>query len=291
MKFTKMQGAGNDYVYVDASREKVSDPAKLAVRISDRHFGVGADGLILICPSERADARMEMYNADGSRGEMCGNGIRCVAKYVYDHGIARRKELAIETDAGIKTLKLFVTKGKVERVTVDMGAPRLKRAEIPMKGPAGRVVNEKLKVLDRTFRITAVSMGNPHAVAFVDDVASLDLAKYGPAAENHPSFPERVNAEFAEVVDRATVRMRVWERGSGETLACGSGACATCVAGVLNGLTDRKVTVRLLGGDLDVEWTEAGAVMLTGPAREVFTGEWPGSDATLRSGASLRSTR
>ncbi len=275
MKFTKMEGAGNDYVYVDAFREKVRNPARLAVAVSDRHFGVGADGLILICPSRRGDARMEMYNADGSRGRMCGNGIRCVAKYVYDHGIAKKRHLAVETDSGVKQLKLFVAKGKVERVAVDMGAPLLERAEIPMKGRPGRVVNEPLNILGRTFRVTAVNMGNPHCVSFVSDVRAFDLEKFGPAVEKSPLFPERVNAEFVEVVNRRTLRMRVWERGSGETLACGTGACASAVAAALGGLAGRKVTLKLLGGDLEVEWTESGSVLLTGPAREVFSGEWP----------------
>ena len=278
MKFTKMEGAGNDYVYVDAFREKVKNPAKLAIAVSDRHFGVGGDGLILIRPSRKADARMEMYNADGSRGAMCGNGIRCVAKYVYDHGIARKRELAIETDAGVKQLRCFVAQGKVERVKVDMGLPGFERGEVPMKGRAGRVVNEPLKILGRTFRITAVSMGNPHCVAFVDDVMGFDLAKFGPAIERHPAFPSRVNAEFVEVVSRRVVRMRVWERGSGETLACGTGACATAVAAALNGLTGRQLTVKLLGGELEIDWTPSGTVMMTGPAREVFTGVWTGTE-------------
>jgi diaminopimelate epimerase len=279
MKFTKMEGAGNDYVYVDALREKVSDPAKLAVRISDRHFGIGSDGLILICPSSRADARMEMYNADGSRSEMCGNGIRCVAKYVYDHNIARRENLSIETDAGIKLLQLHVTGGAVDSVTVNMGVPQLEREKIPMKGPAGRVIAEKLEVLDRTFLVTAVNMGNPHCVTFVKDVRVFDVERYGSAIERHPSFPARVNAEFIEVVDRSHLKMRVWERGAGETLACGTGACASCVASTLNSFTDRKVTVHLLGGDLQIEWSELdGSVSMTGAAREVFSGDWPDSE-------------
>ncbi len=279
MKFTKMEGLGNDYVYVDGFRERVSNPSALAVRISDRHFGVGADGLILILPSEVADARMEMYNADGSRGKMCGNGIRCVAKYVYEHGIARKEELAIETDSGIKHLQLFTEGGTVERVRVNMGTPELERSRIPMKGPAGRVVGEDLEIGHRTFKITALSMGNPHCVTFVDDLDAFDVTKYGPAVANHPSFPEGVNVEFAEVIDREHVKMRVWERGSGETLACGTGACATCVAAVLNGLTERCITIHLPGGDLEVAWSEKDdAVTKTGPAREVFTGDWPDSE-------------
>jgi diaminopimelate epimerase len=276
MKFTKMEGLGNDYVYVDGSRETVCDPSRLAVRVSDRHFGVGADGLILILPSAKADARMEMYNADGSRAEMCGNGIRCVAKYVYDRGIARKENLRIETDSGVKDLRVFTSSGLVTRVRVDMGPPELERRNIPMKGPKGRVVGEALAVLDRTFRITAVNMGNPHCVTFVDDVAAFDLVKYGPAVERHASFPARVNAEFAQVVDRTHLKVRVWERGSGETLACGTGACATCVAAVLLGLADRSVTVHLAGGDLEIEWSEAGdSVAMAGSVREVFTGDWP----------------
>jgi len=276
MRFTKMEGLGNDYVYVDGFVETVRDASALAVRISDRHFGVGSDGLILIQPSESADARMEMYNPDGSRAEMCGNGIRCVAKYLYDHGIARRDELTVETDAGTKELELFVAAGVVERVRVNMGPPELERGRIPMKGRKGRAVDEALEALDRTFRVTAVNMGNPHCVTFVDDAVAVPLETYGPVMETHPLFPERVNVEFAEVLDRNRLMVRVWERGTAETLACGTGACATCVAGVLNDVSDRAVTVQLLGGDLDVEWSEAtGDVLMTGPAREVFTGAWP----------------
>ncbi len=279
MKFTKMEGTGNDYVYVDVFREKVTDAPALAVRVSDRHFGVGADGLILIGPSKVADVQMEMYNADGSRGEMCGNGIRCVAKYVYDYSIARKDDLAIETDAGVKRLRVFASGGKVASVSVDMGAPRLERADIPMSGPAGHVVGEKLLVLGRTFDVTAVNMGNPHCVTFIKGVKDFDLVTYGPAVERYPAFPKHVNAEFVEIESRSVLRMRVWERGSGETLACGTGACASAVAAVLNGLADRKVTVRLLGGDLEIEWpADDASVRMTGPAREVFSGEWPDSE-------------
>jgi diaminopimelate epimerase len=279
MKFTKMEGLGNDYVYVDGWREKVRNPSALAVRISDRHFGVGADGLILILPSAKADARMEMYNADGSRAEMCGNGIRCVAKYLYDRSIARKQDLRIETDAGVKELRVFASSGVVGRVRVNMGRPELERQKIPMKGPKGRVVGEPLAVLDRVFRITAVNMGNPHCVSFIKDVDAFEIAKYGPAVEHHASFPARVNAEFAEVIDRTHVKVRVWERGSGETLACGTGACATCVAAVLSDLTARSVTVHLPGGDLEVEWSENhDTVAMTGPVREVFTGDWPAGE-------------
>ena len=275
MKFTKMEGLGNDYVYIDLFEEKVADAPALAVRMSDRHFGVGSDGLILIGPSERADARMEMYNADGSRAGMCGNGIRCVAKYVYEHGIARKETLDVETDAGVKRLELFVSQDVVERVRVHMGRPQLDRAHIPMKGARGRVVDEELRVLDRTFRVTALSMGNPHCVTFVDDAVAFPVETWGPAIETHPAFPERVNAEFVEVIDRGRLLMRVWERGAGETLACGTGACASTVAGVLTGVSDRALTVQLRGGDLAVEWSaDTDAVWMTGPAREVFRGEW-----------------
>jgi len=276
MRFTKMEGLGNDYVYVDGARETVRDPSRLAVLFSDRHLGVGADGLILILPSAKADARMEMYNADGSRAEMCGNGIRCVAKYVYDRGIARKENLRIETDAGVKDLRVFTSSGRVTRVRVDMGRPELERGKIPMKGPKGRVVGEPLAVLDRTFRVTVVNMGNPHCVTFVEDVDAFDVAKYGPAVERHPSFPQRVNAGFAQVADRTHLRLRVWERGSGETLACGTGACAACAAAVLADLVERSVTVHLRGGNLEVEWSEADdSVAMTGSVREVFTGDWP----------------
>jgi len=276
MRFTKMEGLGNDYVYVDSARETVADPAALAVKMSDRHFGVGSDGLILILPSDKADARMEVYNADGSRAEMCGNGIRCVAKYLYGHDIARKDELTIETDAGVKHLWLLTSGGRVDAVRVEMGAPRLERSQIPMTGPTGRVVAEDLAVLDRSFKVTAVNMGNPHCVTFVEEVASFDVGTYGPAIETHASFPARANAVFAELVDAAHVRARVWERGSGETLACGTGACATCVAAVLNRLGERRLVVHLTGGDLEVAWSEKDDIVtMTGAAREVFTGEWP----------------
>jgi len=276
MQFTKMEGLGNDYIYVDGFRETVSEASALAVAMSDLHFGVGADGLILILPSDAADARMVMYNADGSRAQMCGNGIRCVAKYVHDRGIARKKTLTIETDAGLKQLDVFTADGVVDRVRVDMGHPEFERAKIPMSGPAGHVIREVLHAGDVTLRVTAVNMGNPHCVSFVDDVDDFDVAGVGRSVETHASFPERVNAEFVEVIDRTHLKMRVWERGSGETLACGTGACAATVAGVLTELSDRAVTVHLLGGDLDVEWREGDdVVLMTGPAREVFTGEWP----------------
>ena len=275
MKFTKMHGAGNDYVYVNCFTERVDDPAAVAVTVSNRNFGIGSDGLILIMPSERADVRMRMFNSDGSESEMCGNGIRCVAKYAYDHGIVTKKEITAETGAGILTLQLFTgSAGKVEKVRVNMGAPSLTRGEIPMKGePGEQVVNQPLNILHTVFSITCVSMGNPHCVIFIDDVASFQVEKYGPLIENHEMFPRRTNVEFVQVISPYEVRQRTWERGAGETLACGTGASAVCVAGVLNGLTERKILNHLSGGDLELEWSEAGPVFMTGPAVEVFSGE------------------
>lgn len=275
MKFTKMQGLGNDYVYVNCFEEKIDDPSALAVTISDRHFGVGSDGLIMINPSDVADCEMEMYNADGSRGEMCGNGIRCVGKYVYDYGLTDKTEISVETLAGIKYLKLFVENGKVEKVTVDMGSPILIPTEIPVVADGERAVDEPILVDGEEYRMTCVSMGNPHAIVYVDDVQGLEIEKIGPKFENHERFPNRVNTEFVKVLDRHTVEMRVWERGSGETLACGTGACATAVACILNGLTEDDVTVKLLGGDLQIQWDkEKNTVFMTGPATVVFDGVW-----------------
>lgn len=274
MKFTKMHGIGNDYVYVNCLKEKIEDPEKMAIFVSDRHFGIGSDGLILIYPSEVADFEMRMYNADGSRGEMCGNGIRCVAKYVYDYGLTDKTSISVETLGGIKYLDLTVEDGKVVLVKVDMGSPILASEEIPIVSEQEQVINEILEVNGREYRMTGVSMGNPHAVIFADDVQGLDLEKIGPDFENHPRFPKRVNTEFVRVIDSKTVEMRVWERGSGETLACGTGACATAVACVLNGKTDDEITVRLLGGDLQIQWNrEANKVYMTGPATVVFDGE------------------
>ncbi len=274
LKFAKMHGAGNDYVYVNCFETEIDDPAALAIELSNRNFAVGADGLILIMPSEKADVCMRMFNADGSESEMCGNGIRCVAKYAYDHQLVDKTEITAETGAGILTLQLFPNaRGKVERVRVNMGQPRLKRSEIPMAGnPDEEVVGAELKVLDRTFHITCVSMGNPHCVIFVDNVAEFPVAKYGPVIENHELFPRRTNVEFVEVVSRDEVRQRTWERGSGETLACGTGSSAVAVAGVLNGLTERKILNHLLGGDLEMEWADDGRVFMTGPAVQVFEG-------------------
>lgn len=275
MRFTKMHGLGNDYVYVNGFDEQVDDPAAVARAVSDRHFGIGADGLILILPADEADCRMRMFNADGSEAQMCGNGIRCVAKYVYDHDIARRATLNVETLAGILELDLFVTGGAVDRVRVKMGEPRLQRAQIPMQGAPGEVINEPLLVDGATFNVTAVSMGNPHCVVFVEDVASFDVARWGPHFEHHDAFPEGVNTEFIQVHSRELFSMRVWERGSGETLACGTGASAAAVACHLTGRTDRRVTAHLLGGPLELEWQVSdNQVLMTGPAVEVFSGEW-----------------
>lgn len=268
-----MQGIGNDYIYVDCFEERVEDPAALSVRLSDRHFGVGSDGLILICPSDVADCKMDMYNADGSRGKMCGNGIRCVGKYVYERGIAPKDVLKVETLSGIKTLRLDVRDGAVRSVEVDMGAPVLEAEKIPALFERDRVVGEPLSVGGREYAVTCVSMGNPHCVVFTDDVDRIDLEKIGPGFEHHAAFPEQVNTEFVRAVSREQLLMRVWERGSGETLACGTGACAAAVAGVLCGKSDRSVKVRLLGGELGVRWDEAsGHVFLKGSAEFVFDG-------------------
>ena len=275
MRFTKMHGLGNDYVYVNGFEERVDDPAAMARAVSDRHFGIGADGLILILPSDKADCRMRMFNADGSEAQMCGNGIRCVAKYVYDHDIARRTSLNVETLAGVLNLDLFVAGGAVDRVRVRMGEPRLQRAQIPMQGTPGEVINEPLLVDGATFDVTAVSMGNPHCVVFVENVDGFDVARWGPHFEHHDVFPEGVNTEFIQVHDRESFSMRVWERGSGETLACGTGASAAAVACHLTGRTARMVTAHLLGGPLELEWQASdNQVLMTGPAMEVFNGEW-----------------
>ncbi len=286
MHFTKMQGLGNDYIYVDTSREKVEDPSRLAALISDRHFGIGSDGLILINPSSKADFEMEMYNADGSRGKMCGNGIRCVGKYVYDHHLTDKTTLTIETLSGIRTLKLYPgSDGRIDQVKVDMGEPVLKAAEIPMDLPMLRaaglrhdedtVVNFSFAFGKTDHAVTCVSMGNPHCVIFPgEDVASLPIEKTGPVIEHSPLFPEGVNTEFVNVLAKDHIRMRVWERGSGETFACGTGACAAAVASALNGFTGRTVTVSLLGGDLHIDWqTDTGRVFMTGPAVEVYSGD------------------
>lgn len=273
MKFTKMQGLGNDYVYVNCFEEKIDNPPAVARFVSDRHFGIGSDGLIMINPSKTADFEMEMYNADGSRGEMCGNGIRCVAKYVYDYGLTDKTQISVETLGGIKYLDLTVEDGKVSLVKVDMGKPELEADLIPIISEREQVIDEPIEVDGKEYHMTGVSMGNPHAVIYVDDVKGLDLEKIGPKFENHERFPKRINTEFVHCIDRQTVEMRVWERGSGETLACGTGACAVAVSSILNNLTDTQVTVKLLGGDLQIEWDrEKDRVFMTGPATVVFDG-------------------
>jgi diaminopimelate epimerase len=277
MKFTKMHGIGNDYVYVSTFDQKApADPSALAVKISDRHFGIGSDGLILIGPSERADASMRMFNADGSESEMCGNGIRCVAKYVYDRGIARKPRVRIETGRGLLTLDIEAEDDKARRVKVDMGAPILQGSDIPTTLPGDPPVEVPITVNGHSLKVTAVSTGNPHAVVFVEDVVSYPIESVGAALERHPSFPRRVNAHFVQVLAPDEVRMRTWERGSGITLACGTGACGVCVAGVLTGRTDRTILAHLPGGDLTLEWPgDDASVFMTGPAAEVFSGEWP----------------
>ena len=274
LQFTKMQGLGNDYVYVDCTKKKLENASEVAVKVSDRHFGIGSDGLILINASSVADFEMEMYNADGSRGEMCGNGIRCVAKYVYDYGLTDQTHISVETLGGIKYQDLTVEEGRVRQVRVDMGRPMLCPAEIPVIANGESVIDMPIEVDGTEYRMTAVGMGNPHTVVFVEDVDGLEIEQIGPKFEHHPCFPNRVNTEFVKVLDRNTVKMRVWERGSGETLACGTGACAVAVACILNGLTENKVIVQLLGGDLLIEWDrEADKVYMTGPAEVVFDGE------------------
>lgn len=268
-----MHGLGNDYVYVNCFEEKIDNPPAVARFVSDRHFGIGSDGLIMINPSKTADFEMEMYNADGSRGEMCGNGIRCVAKYVYDYGLTDKTQISVETLGGIKYLDLTVEDGKVSQVKVDMGKPELEADMIPIISEREQVIDEPIEVDGKEYHMTGVSMGNPHAVIYVDDVKGLDLEKIGPKFENHERFPKRINTEFVHCIDRQTVEMRVWERGSGETLACGTGACAVAVSSILNNLTDTRVTVKLLGGDLQIEWDrEKDRVFMTGPATVVFDG-------------------
>lgn len=274
MKFTKMHGIGNDYVYVNCFNETIKDPSAVSKYVSDRHFGVGSDGLILIKPSKVADFQMDMYNADGSQGEMCGNGIRCVAKYVYDYGLTDKTNISVETLAGIKHLDLTIENGKVALVKVNMGSPELVPEKIPVVAEGERAIDVPLEVKGKTYQMNGVSMGNPHCVIFMEeDVRELDLESMGPDFENHKRFPKRINTEFVNVLDENTLRMRVWERGSGETLACGSGACATAVAAILNGLVQKEVTVKLLGGDLKIQWNGSDApVYMTGPATTVFDG-------------------
>ena len=274
MKFTKLHGCGNDYVYVNLFEETIENPAEMSIKISDRHFGIGSDGLITIGPSDVADFRMRIYNADGSEAEMCGNGIRCVAKYVYDHKLTDKTEITVESGAGIKYLTLFVEDDKVAQVRVDMGEPILEPAQIPVVSDNEQVIDEPIEVDGKEWRMTCVSMGNPHAVVFVDDVANFEIEKYGPSFENHYRFPKRTNTEFVQVVSPTEAIMRVWERGSAETWACGTGTCATVMACILNGLTENKVLVHLRGGDLTIEYDEkTNHIFMTGPATEVFQGE------------------
>ena len=275
MKFTKMQGAGNDYIYVNCFTETVENPEETAVRVSDRHFGIGADGLVLICPSEKADFFMDIYNADGSRAKMCGNATRCVAKYVYDNKMTDKTEIALETLSGIKCIKITVQDGKAVAARVNMGAPILAPREIPTKFDGETVVSQNLTINDKAYAVTCVSMGNPHCVLYTDDVHALDLPRIGPKFENHELFPDRINTEFVHIVSETEFDMRVWERGSGETLACGTGACAATVASILNGYCkrDTEIKVNLLGGTLYINWTADGDVYMTGPAETVCTGE------------------
>jgi diaminopimelate epimerase len=292
MRFTKMQGCGNDYLYVDCFRDPMPhDPPGLSRAMSARHFGVGADGLILICPSDKADARMRMYNADGSEAEMCGNGIRCLAKYVYEHGLVRKPTLTVETGSGVLTLELELSAGGVRQVCVDMGEPILEAARIPTTLPGNPpkdvnlvlpnltefpAIKGALGIATEQFRVTCVSVGNPHCVVFVNEITDVHVLLAGTQIEQHPAFPRKTNVEFVKVIRPEEATMRVWERGSGETLACGTGACAVCVAGVLTGRTQRRLTVHLRGGDLQLHWSESdNHVYMTGPAVEVFSGDWP----------------
>jgi diaminopimelate epimerase len=274
MKFTKMHGAGNDYVYIDCFREKMSHPKEWAIRLSDRHKGIGSDGLVLIMPSDTCDFRMRMFNMDGSEAQMCGNASRCVGKYVYDNGYTQKRKITLETKAGVKILELFPVDGKVEKVKVDMGAPVLKTEKVPVRWKEEKLINREIDFAPEKLALTAVSVGNPHAVIFTEGIDNLDIEKIGKKIENHPMFPERTNVEFVEVLNPHHAKMRVWERGSGETQACGTGACATLVAGVLNHRLDRKAVISLLGGDLELEWDEKNNhVYMTGEAVKVFDGE------------------
>ena len=275
LQFTKMHGLGNDYVYMDAINQKIEKRSELAKFVSDRHFGIGSDGLILICTSEKADFRMQMFNQDGSEAEMCGNGIRCVGKFVYDKGLTNKETITVETLAGIKTLVMTAKNGKIETARVDMGEPILEPEKIPVISDENPVKNLKLKEEEKEFTFTCVSMGNPHAVTFIkEDVNKFDICKYGAKLEINNAFPKKANIEFINVIDDKTLKMRVWERGAGETLACGTGACASVVAAILNGYTKRDVTVHLLGGDLKIKWDENdNHVYMTGPATTVFEGK------------------
>ena len=275
MKFTKMEGLGNDYVYIDCTQmneEQITETSKIAIKISDRHFGVGSDGLILICKSEIADFKMRMFNSDGTEAEMCGNGIRCVGKFVYDKGLTKKENITVETLAGIKKLKFNIENKKVKTVIVDMGKPILEANLIPVKAEKSPVINLKIKALDTGFKFTCVSMGNPHAVTIVDDVDNFEIEKYGPILEKDEHFPKKANIEFIQIIDEKNIKMRVWERGAGETLACGTGACAVCVACTLNKLVKEKefINIHLLGGTLKIKWDET--VYMEGPANIVYEG-------------------
>ena len=275
LKFTKMNGAGNDYIYINCFEETVKNPEKLAIKVSDRHFGIGSDGLILISPSDKADFKMNIYNADGSEGMMCGNGIRCVSKYVYDNGMTDKDEISVETRSGIKLIKMNVENGKVVSARVNMGEPILEAEKIPTRFDGKNVIRQKLTIDEKEYEVTCVSMGNPHCIVYVDDVKDIDLEKIGPKFENNEMFPERINTEFVHVVSDTELDMRVWERGSGETLACGTGSCAVTVASVLCGYCKRntEIKINLLGGTLTDIWTDGGDVYMTGPAATVCTGE------------------
>ena len=274
MKFTKMHGAGNDYVYVDCFKENVECPKELAIRISDRHKGIGSDGLVLIQSSDTCDFRMRMFNADGSEAQMCGNAVRCIGKFVYEKGYTQKQHITLETIAGIKTLELFLENGKVEKVKVDMGEPTLTTCKIPVRWTDNVLINQVIDFEPEKYALTCVSMGNPHAVIFTENIDKLDLATIGRKIENHPMFPEKVNVEFVEILSPSHARMRVWERGSGETLACGTGACAVETAAVLNHLLERKAVISLSGGDLELEWNETNNhIYMTGDAVIVFEGE------------------
>lgn len=281
MQFTKMHGCGNDYIFLDCLNRPLPDePAQLATRISDRHKGVGSDGLILIAPSERANARMLMWNADGSRGEMCGNGIRCVAKFLFEHGDLHEEEISIESDRGVHSLRLLIEEGQVEKVRVNMGEPFLKAAKIPTTLPGDPPLDvelelgESLNDFPSTIKVTCISMGNPHCIVFTNRITDEMVLGWGPTIENHAAFPQRTNVEFVRVISPHEIAMRVWERGSGETQACGTGACATTVAAAISKRTERNVKCHLLGGSLDIAWSDSNEVYMTGPAVEVFTGEW-----------------
>jgi diaminopimelate epimerase len=275
MKFTKMHGLGNDYIYINCFEEQIEDPNTLSIQMSDRHFGVGGDGLVLILPSNVADFRMRMFNADGSEAQMCGNAIRCVGKYVYDNGLTDKKNISIETLAGNKLLEMTSNNGKIEFVKVDMGEPILEAIKVPVISKDEIAIKEQLEVLGKAYLFTCVSMGNPHAITFINNVDDFDVKGVGSLVETNKIFPEKTNVEFVEVVNESVLKMRVWERGSGETLACGTGACASLVAAVLNNLSNKKATLKLLGGDLEISWDEStNHIFMSGPATVVFEGEW-----------------